>query len=263
MANQLALVTGASSGIGFGLAKVFGENGFDLIVVSNDGQLGAAEQELRTLGVSVQAIHADLANFDGIMELWRKVEALGRPLDAVALNAGIGSGGQFAETDLQTEINLIRVNVEGTTHLAKHVVRHMLQQGKGRILITASIASEMVAPGEAVYSASKAFDLSLAKSLQAELKDKGITVTALQPGPVDTNFFDRAGMSDTKIGQEGKKQNQPYDVAKQGFEALMKGEKHVYAANWQTKLEGAIANFVPDSVKAAMHEKMAEPVNTK
>ena len=90
-----------------------------------------------------------------------------------------------------------------------------------------------------------------------------MTVTALQPGPVDTNFFHESEMDDTQVGQEGKKQNQPYDVAKQGFEALMKGEKHVYAANWQTKLQGAVANFVPDAVKAAMHDKMAEPVGSK
>ncbi len=263
MAKQVALVTGASSGIGFNLAKVFGENGFDLILVSNDERLDNAEAELKSLGVSVTAIHADLASYDGIMKLWRQVESLGQPLDAAAINAGVGSGGLFAETDLDKEINLVRVNVEGTMHLTKHVVQHMVKRGEGRILITASIASEMIAPREAVYAASKAFDLSLAKSLREELKDTGVTVTALQPGPVDTNFFHESEMDDTQVGQEGKKQNQPYDVAKQGFDALMKGEKHVYAANWQTKLQGAVANFVPDAVKAAMHDKMAEPVGSK
>jgi short-subunit dehydrogenase len=119
----------------------------------------------------------------------------------------------------------------------------------------------MVAPREAVYAASKAYDLSFAKSLRAELEDTGISVTALQPGPTDTDFFHRAGMDDTKVGQEGKHESQPYEVAKQGFEALMKGEKHVYAASFQTKLQGAVANLVPDAVKASMHEKMAKPVN--
>ncbi len=177
------------------------------------------------------------------------------------MNAGVGVGGLFAETDLDEEINLVRTNVEGTVHLTKYVVRHMVKRGQGRILITASIASEMVAPREAVYAASKAFDLSFAKSLRAELEDTGVTVTALQPGPVDTDFFHRAGMDNTQVGQEGKKDSEPYDVAKQGYEALMKGEKHVYAADLKTKIEGAMANITPDAVKAAMHEKMAKPLD--
>ena len=260
MANQLALVTGASSGIGYNLAKVFAENNFDLIIVSNGERLEKATTDFKALGGEVTAIHADLASYDGIMELWKSVEAIGRPLDAVAINAGVGVGGLFAETDLDKEINLVRVNVEGTLHLAKHVVKHMVARGEGRILFTASIVSEMIAPREAVYAASKAFDLSLAKSLRAELDGTGVTVTALQPGPVDTDFFHRADMLDTQVGQEGKKDNDPYDVAKQGFDALMKGEKHVYAADLKTKVQGAVANFVPDAVKAAMHEKMASPV---
>jgi uncharacterized protein len=259
MANQLALVTGASSGIGFNLAKVFAENGFDLVIASNGPRLQSAESELANLGVQITTIHADLANYDGVMQFWEQVESLNRPVDAAAINAGVGVGGLFAETDLKEELNLVRLNVEGTVHLAKHVVKHMLAQGQGRILFTASIAAEMVAPREAVYAASKAFDLSFAKSLREELEGTGITVTALQPGPTDTDFFHRAGMDDTKVGKEGKKESNPYDVAKEGFDALMKGEKHVYAASFKTKAEGALANFVPDSVKASMHEKMAKP----
>ena len=261
MAQQLAIVTGASSGIGYNLAKVFAENGFDLIIGSNGERLEKAESDFKALGVSVTAVPCDLATYEGVDEFWKAVEASGRKVDAAALNAGVGVGGLFQETDLKAEINLVRLNVEGTVHMAKHVVKHMVANGAGRILFTASIASEMIAPREAVYAASKAFDLSFAKSLRSELEDTGVTVTALQPGPVDTDFFHRAGMDDTEVGQEGKKESEPYDVAKQGFEALMKGEKHVYAASFKTKLEGAVANFVPDSVKAAMHEKMAKPTN--
>ncbi len=263
MANPLALVTGASSGIGFNLAKVFGENGFDLILVSHGERLENATAELSSLGVEVLPIHADLASYDGVMDLWNQVQSAGRPLDAAAINAGIGVGGLFAETDLEQEINLVRVNVEGTMHLAKHVVKQMVARGEGRILITASIVSEMVAPREAVYGASKAFDLSLAKSLHSELEGTGVSVTALQPGPVDTDFFHRAGMDNTDVGTEGKKKNEPYDVAQQGFKALMAGEKHVYAANLATKIEGALASVTPDSVHAAMHEKMARPLAEK
>ena len=261
MAQQLAIVTGASSGIGYNLAKVFAENGFDLIIGSNGERLDKAEADFKALGVQVTAVQCDLATFDGVDAFWKTVVASGRKVDAAALNAGVGVGGLFRETDLKAEINLIRLNVEGTVHMAKHVVEHMVANGAGKILFTASIASEMIAPREAVYAASKAFDLSFAKSLRVELEDTGVTVTALQPGPVDTDFFHRAGMDNTQVGQEGKKESEPYDVAKQGFEALMKGEKHVYAASLTTKLEGAVANFVPDSVKAAMHEKMAKPTN--
>lgn len=259
MANPLAAVTGASSGIGFNLAKVFAEHGFDLVIASSGPRLQPATVEIRTKGVEVTPVEADLATFDGVEEFWRRVEDVGRPIEAVAINAGVGVGGLFAESELAREINLIRLNVEGTVHLAKLAVKRMTQQGRGRILITSSIAAEMVAPREAVYGASKAFELSFAKSLRAELEGSGITVTTLQPGAIDTDFFRRAGMQDTELGQQGKKEPPPYEVAKQGFEALMKGEKHVYAASLKTKLEGALANLIPDSVKAAVHEKIAKP----
>ena len=263
MVNKLAVVTGASSGIGYNLAKVFAENGFDLIIAAEDSRLERAEQDLRALNVDVTSVQVDLAKYEGVSQFWNKVQALGRPVDAIAINAGVGVGGKFVESDLDAEINLIRLNVEGTVHLAKFAVKHMVARGEGRILITASIAAEMVAPREAVYAASKAFDLSFAKSLRVELEDTGVTVTALQPGPTDTDFFHRAGMDDTKVGQEGKKDSSPYDVAKQGFEALMKGEQHVYAASVKTKVQGAVADFVPDSAKAAMHEKQAKPVENE
>ena len=258
-----AVVTGASSGIGYNLAKVFEENGYDLAIVANDAGIETAKSDFAALGVAVKAIQADLAKYDDVERFWREVEAVGRPIDAIAINAGFGVGGLFAETDLEKEINLVRVNVESTVHVAKRVVQHMVGRGSGRILITSSIAAEMVCPREAVYGASKAFDLWFAKSLRVELEDTGVTVTILQPGPVDTNFFHRADMDDTDVGQKGKKESEPYDVAKQGYEALMKGDKHVYAASLKTKIEGALMGVVPDSVSAAMHKKMATPVGEK
>jgi short-subunit dehydrogenase len=258
---QLAVVTGASSGIGYNLAKVFAENGFDLVIASHGDRLEAAEADFKQLGVEVFAVQADLATYDGVDQFWKKVESLGRHVDAAAINAGVGVGGLFAETELEKEINLVRLNVEGTMHIAKHVVKHMVANGSGKILFTASIASEMVAPREAVYAASKAFDLSLAKSLRDELEGTGVSVTALQPGPVDTDFFHRADMDNTQVGTEGKKESEPYDVAKQGYDALMKGEKHVYAASLMTKIQGAVANLVPDALKSSMHDKMAKPLD--
>ncbi len=263
MANQLAVVTGASMGIGYNLAKVFAENGFDLVIAANDDKLSKAEADFQGMGVQVKSVNVDLATYDGVKSFWAEVEALGRPVDAIAVNAGFGVGGLFVETSLDDEIASVRTNVEGTVHLTKYAVQHMVKRGAGRILITSSIAGEMVAPREAVYAATKAFDLSFAKSLRSELEDTGVTVTALQPGPTDTNFFHRAGMDDTEVGTKGKKSSDPYDVAKQGFKALMAGDKHVYAADLKTKFQGAVANLVPDEVKASMHESMAKPLREK
>ena len=144
-------------------------------------------------------------------------------------------------------------------HLAKYIVGEMVKRQEGKILFTASIAGEMVAPREAVYAATKAFVLSFAHSLRYELRDTGVTVTALQPGPTDTNFFHRAGMDDTKVGSEGKTESQPDDVARQGIEALFAGKDHIYSASLKTKMEGMLASVTPGTVKGAMHEKMAKP----
>jgi uncharacterized protein len=172
-------------------------------------------------------------------------------------------GGLFAETDLETELKMVELNCVGVVHLAKRVVQHMLASNSGRILITSSIAGEMVAPREAVYAATKAFDLSFAHSLRYELRETRVTVTALQPGPTDTDFFHRAGMDNTQTGSEGKHESQPADVARQGLDALFAGEDHVYAASLKTKLEGMVANAVPGKIKGAMHEKAARPLDEK
>lgn len=191
------------------------------------------------------------------------MENSGQQLDVACINAGVGVGGLFKDTKLNEELNLVNLNCTGTVHLAKFVVRHMVERGEGKILFTSSIAGEMVAPREAVYAASKAFVLSFAHSLRYELKDSGVTVTALQPGPTDTDFFHRAGMDDTQVGTEGKKQSQPEDVAREGIEALFAGKGHIYTASLRTKIEGKIANVIPGEVKAAMHEKMARPLDEK
>jgi short-subunit dehydrogenase len=189
-----------------------------------------------------------------------QVTALRRTLDIACINAGIGVRGLFVETDLDAELNMVGLNCAGTVHLAKRVVQHMTLRGEGKILFTASIAGEMVAPREAVYAATKAFVLSFAHSLRYELRESEISVTTLQPGPTDTDFFHRAGMDDTEVGSKGKSESHPDDVARQGIDALLAGDDHVYAASTKTKLEGKLANVVPGAVKGAMHEKMAKPL---
>lgn len=263
MTGRLAVVTGASSGIGLSLARELAGRGYDLILASAGERLSPAAEELRGAGVNVVDVQADLATREGVDELWKSVETSGRHLDIVCINAGIGVGGLFDETDLETELKMVALNCAGTVQLAKHAVQHMKQHGEGRILFTASIAGEMVAPREAVYAATKAFDLSFAHSLRYELRDTGVTVTALQPGPTDTDFFHRAGMDNTQVGSEGKSESQPEDVARQGIEALLAGKGHVYAASMKTKTEGMLANVIPGNLKGAMHDKMAQPLDEK
>jgi uncharacterized protein len=259
MAEQFAIVTGASSGIGFSLAKELAARGYDLAICSAGERLQNAAKELRSHGVEVTEIQADLATQDGVKHFWERVHSLGRNIDVACINAGVGVGGLFAQTDLNAELNMVYLNCAGTVQLAKYIVQDMLSRNEGRILFTASIAGEMVAPREAVYAATKAFGLSFTHSLRYELRDTGISVTALQPGPTNTDFFHRAGMDNTKVGSEGKQESQPDDVARQGIEALLSGKDHVYAASTKVKVEGMLANVTPGSVKGAMHEKMAKP----
>ncbi len=262
MAKELAFVTGASSGIGYQLAKQLAERGYDLAITAQDDRLAGAARDFQAIGAEVIAIQADATQQDEVAAAWKKIELTGRPVTVACINAGIGEGGNFAtETSLDQEMAIVALNCGSTVQFAKYVAKQMAQHGSGNILFTASIASETTSPGMAVYSASKAFVLSLSKSLRFELKDVGVNVTALQPGPVDTDFFDVAHMNDTKIGTEGKKSNEPDEVAKVGLDALFDGKEHVYAADFMTKLEGAVANITPSSLQAKMQEKMMEPAN--
>ena len=259
MPDKFAIVTGASSGIGYSLAKELAARDYDLVIVSAGERLARAAEDFRSAGVSVEDVQADLATKEGVERFWEHVKALGRPIDIACLNAGVGVGGLFHETSLEEELNMINLNRAGTVQLAKYITRDMVSRNDGKILFTSSIAGEMVAPREAVYAATKAFVLSFAHSLRYELKDTGVTVTALQPGPTDTDFFHRAGMDNTEVGSKGKSESQPDDVARQGIEALLAGKDHVYSASMKTKVEGMLANLTPGSVKGAMHEKVARP----
>ncbi|MBW4605386.1 MAG: SDR family NAD(P)-dependent oxidoreductase [Calothrix sp. FI2-JRJ7] len=255
----LAVVTGASNGIGYELAKQFARNGFDLLITATGSNIEEVAKEIaQTSKAEIETVQADLAAYEGVETLYNKIKSLNRPVDAIAINAGVGVGGDFArETDLQDELNLINLNVVSSVHLAKRVVKDMLERGKGKILFTSSIAAIMPGPFEAVYAASKAFIQSFSLSLRNELKDTGITVTALQPGPTGTNFFHRADMDDTKAGAGPK--DDPAEVAKQGFEALMAGKESVVAGSIMTKIQGAVAKVLPDGAKTEMHRQIAEP----
>jgi short-subunit dehydrogenase len=256
--RPLAVVTGASSGIGRELAEQFAQHGFDLVIAAEDGAIHDAASELRAHGAHVEPVQVDLARPEGVAELYARVGDGGRPVAAIALNAGIGAGGAFAtQTALHDELRIIDLNVRSTVHLAKLVIADMVARGEGRVLLTSSIASTMPGSFQAVYNASKSFVQSFALALRDELRDTGVTVTSLMPGPTDTEFFERADMLDTKVGAGDK--DDPADVAREGFEALMNGDERVVSASLKTKLQGRGSRFMPDRVKAAMHRRMAEP----
>jgi len=255
-ARPLAIITGASSGIGYELAIQFARNGYDLLIVSGSDAIHRAADQLHDFGVAVMAVQHDLTRRDDVRAFCERIRTLGRPIDAAAINAGVGVGGQFAETDLEKELDLIRLNVMSTVHIAKTVVQTMMAQGLGgRILFTASIAGTTPGPYEAVYSASKAFVLSFAHALRHELKDTSIRVTALMPGPTDTNFFHRADMDDTKMAVS--KKDDPAEVARAGFEALMHDKDHVIPGAMKNKVMAS--DLVPDAVRIAAHAALSKP----
>ena len=216
--RPLALVTGASSGIGRELAKQFAEHGYDVIMAAEDDELDGAAAEVRARGANVSAVQVDLTDSDDVERLIAIVRNAGRPLRAAALNAGVGVGGRFVETDLGAELDLVQLNCVSTLHLAKAVVKDMVAHRNGKILFTSSVASQAPQPFQAVYGASKAFVQSFALALREELADSGVSVTALLPGPTDT-----------ELGSE--KKDDPAQVAAQGFEGLMTGEASVFAGS--------------------------------
>ncbi|MBV9314601.1 MAG: SDR family NAD(P)-dependent oxidoreductase [Pseudonocardia sp.] len=255
--RPLALVTGASSGIGLELAKQFVEHNYDLVIAAEDDDVRTVAEDLSASGAVVRPIQVDLRDLEAVERLWAQASEGGRPVDAVVLNAGVGEGGPFVSTDLAEELDIIDLNVRSTVTLAKWALGDMAARNEGKMLITSSIAATMPGSYQAVYNASKSFLQSFAEALQEELKDTGITVTSLMPGPTETNFFHRAHMDDTKIGQMDK--DNPAQVARQGFEALMKGRGRVVAGSVKTKAQEAANKVLPDKVKAAAHRLMAEP----
>jgi uncharacterized protein len=255
--RPLALVTGASSGIGRELAKQFAAHDFDLVINAEDDAIADVGAELEATGVDVRTVRADLRTAEGVETLYAAVTAVGRPVSAAALNAGVGRGGAFLDTDLDDEIEIIDLNITSTVRLAKRLLRDMAARDEGRVLITSSIASTMPGSFQAVYNASKSFLQSFAQAVANELKDTGVTITSLMPGPTETNFFHRADMDDTKVGTSAK--DDPAQVAAQGFEALMKGTDKLVAGSVGTKAQGLANKVLPDKLKSAAHRRMAEP----
>ncbi|KWX57656.1 SDR family oxidoreductase [Mycobacterium sp. NAZ190054] len=254
---QLALITGASSGIGLELARQFANHGYDLVVAADDDAIHAIPGELSGFGVAVQSVQVDLRTPDGVEHLFNSTVEGGRALSAAALNAGVGRGDMFLESELEDDLSVVDLNVRSTVHLAKLVLREMANREAGRVLFTSSVASMMPGSYQPVYNASKSFVQSFAKALQDELRDSPITITTLLPGPTDTNFFARAKMLNTPVGRGPK--DDPADVARQGFDALMRGDRQVVASSPMSKVMGTALRVLPDPVKAAASRLFSVP----
>lgn len=252
--RPLAVVTGASSGIGRELARLCVENGYDLVVGADRPEIAEAADELRRKGTAVEAVEADLATIEGVDRLLAAVR--GRPVAALLANAGHGLGHAFLDQDFAQARHVIDTNVTGTLYLIHEIGRGMRERRSGRILITGSIAGFMPGTFQAVYNGTKSFIDSFAWALREEVKEQGITVTVLMSGATDTEFFERAELGDTKIGR-GSKDN-PAMVAEVGFEAMQRGDGDV-VSGWKNKLQAALASVMPAGLLAKQHAKMAEP----
>jgi len=256
IARPLAVITGASSGIERALAAELAQRDYDVVVAAED----AAVEDPKVLGDGtrpVLAMRVDLADAKGVQELDKRVRELGRPVDVLCVNAGVGIGDRFVDRPVDEHLRLVDLNVRSAVHLAGLVLPGMVERRAGRVLFTSSIAATMPGPYEATYNASKAFLQLFAQALRVEVQDSGVTVTALQPGPTDTEFFARAGIEDTKLGQSPK--DDPRDVARDGLEALFAGKDHVVAGSLKNKVQAGLAKVLPEKATAAVHAKLSEP----
>jgi len=258
--RKLAVVTGASSGIGLELAKIAAKEAYDLIVVADEDEINYAADELRRSAVNVEAIRADLATSEGVTALIESIKGHSSQIELLMANAGAGLGHGFLDQDLDRIRHIINTNITGTMQLIHAVGNIMRDQGSGRILITGSIAGFMPGAFQAVYNGTKAYLNSFSFALRNELKDSGVTVTCLMPGATDTKFFERADMLDTSVGQS--KKDDPADVAQVGFDAMMDREGDV-VSGLKNKVMAAVANVTPAEMLAEQHRKMAEPGSGK
>ena len=251
--RKLAIVTGASSGIGLELARLAAKDGYDLIVAADEPLVDAAAG-LRDLGVEVQSVEVDLATEQGVDQL---LAAAGdRPVDVLVANAGQGHGGAFVDQEPESWKRTISTNVTGTLMLVQPVLRRMLERGQGRILVTGSIAGYVPGPFNAVYNATKAFIDNFFAAISDEIRDSEVTITVLKPGATDTDFFRRAEMLDTEVGQQPKAD--PADVARTGWKAMLDGERSV-VHGLMNKAAVLGAGIMPERVAARLHRAIAEP----
>ncbi|WP_236244685.1 SDR family oxidoreductase [Streptomyces sp. CC210A] len=259
LTKPLAVVTGASSGIGLEFARRFADHGWDLVVCAEDRALARAADDLRRRGADVHPVRADLAAYDGVEQLAQAIAATRRPVAAAVLNAGTGLGGAFLDVDLADTARVVDLNVSSTLHLAHRLLPGMVDAGAGRLLIVSSVAAEVPGPYQAAYHASKAFLLSFAEALRDELRGTGVTVTVLLPGATATDFFRRAGLENTRLGRQPDKDS-PALVAAQGIRAMARGRGRVLAGSARSRAEGLAARLLPHAVTLRAARALARPL---
>jgi short-subunit dehydrogenase len=256
MADKLAIVTGASTGIGFELATLAAKDGYDIIVVADESLIEAAATDFRQFGTQVTAVEADLSTIDGVDKLLAAAD--GRRIDVLCANAGRGLGHGFLDQHVEEWRKVIDTNITGTLYLLQKVLPAMVARNEGKVLVTGSIAGYIPGSFQAVYNSSKSFIDYFTDAIRNELKEAdGVTITTLKPGPVDTEFFARGDMLDTQVGQDDSKRDAAL-VAKDGWDAMNKGEASIFSG-LSTKIQGVLTNVLPASVLAEQHRKMAEP----
>jgi short-subunit dehydrogenase len=256
---QLAVVTGAASGIRLELARLFAADGYDLVAVADEAAIHDVARELADAGGHVEPVRVDLRDDGAVQRLYNIVSDGGARVPAViAFNVGVGRAGRFIDGDLQADLDIVDVNVRSTVHLAKLVLRDMAEHDQGRALFTSSIVAMMPGSYQTMYNASKAFLQSFAEALRDEFRGTGVSVTALMPGPTDTAFFRRPAMEDTPLARLPFKDN-PAKTARQGYDAMMSGKQNVVASSLTSKLMGAVSTVLPDSLKAVANRLIATP----
>jgi short-subunit dehydrogenase len=261
--NKYALITGASAGIGYELAKLFAADGYNLILVARDEQeLSKAAADMRQHNIEITTITKDLFVSENASSLYEDVQRMGIKIDVLVNNAGQGVYGLFKDTELKRELDIIQLNISSMVNLTKLFVKDMVDVNSGKILNLASIASTVPGPWQAVYHGTKAFVLSFTEALREELREYDITITALLPGPTDTDFFNKANMQRSKIVQDKESLSNAADVAKDGFEALMAGKDKVISG-FKNKMQVAMGTIMPDATTAHMMAKQQEPVDKK
>ena len=253
LSGKTALITGASSGIGYELTKCFARDGHSVIMVANqEDKLQLAAQQISTEFplVRVEAISIDLSKDGAADRLYSEVQDRGLQVEYLVNDAGFGERGPFLDTELDKEIAMIHLNIISLVTLTKRYLREMVKRGSGKIMQLSSVAAFLPHPLLAVYAGTKSFVLSFSESLQNEIKDTGVTITALCPPPTATGFFEASNMENSKIANSSQVQDAD-EVAQAGYKGLMNGDARVLPT-FVAKMYAAQGITLPDSWNAAI-----------